>query len=254
MTQLVDQRRFRELARAGDAAGVGVEAPARVLRAGDEDSRTVRFVLSDGSVDRMNDVINATGWELADYKRNPIVLWAHLSSEPPIGKMTNIFVSGDRLIGDVRFADAQTYGFADQIFRLVKKGFITAGSVGFVPLDYNFSDDRHGGIDFHRQELLEFSVVPVPANSNALVVQAVKSLAMRGAALAERYEAPLSTMSFSGTAAQRAAQFLEATRAERHQRAARLRDLELAGVTSDTAEGRAWIVRAHRRYIERTAR
>jgi HK97 family phage prohead protease len=83
-------------------------------------------------------------------------------------------VSGDRLIGDVKFADAGTYEFADQIFRLIKKGFITAGSVGFIPLDFTFSDDRRGGIDFHEQELLEFSIVPIPANANALVQAAAK--------------------------------------------------------------------------------
>jgi hypothetical protein len=102
MSQFVDQHRFRELAAVGDTAGVGVERPARVLRTSDEGSRTVRFVLSDSSVDRMGDVIDAAGWRLGPYKQNPVVLWAHDSGSPPIGKMVNIFVSGDRLIGDVK--------------------------------------------------------------------------------------------------------------------------------------------------------
>jgi hypothetical protein len=54
---------------------------------------------------------------------------------------------------------------------LVVDGFIAAGSVGFIPIEFNFSSnpDRPMGIDFKRQELLEFSVVPVPANANALI-------------------------------------------------------------------------------------
>jgi HK97 family phage prohead protease len=248
--KFVDQRRFRELAAAGDTAGVGVELPARAIRASEE-NRTVRFVLSDESIDRMGDTLAVDGWELSAFRRNPVVLWAHLSSEPPIGKMVNIFTSGDRLLGDVKFAEPDVYEFSDQIFRLIKSGYIRAGSVGFAPLDWTFSDDRPYGIDFHRQELLEFSIVPVPANANALVVQAVKSLAMRRPALAER-SASLSTLSFAGTAESRLRQFLEATRAERHDRACQLRDLELSGVSSSTPEGRAWIIRAHRRYIERT--
>jgi hypothetical protein len=43
----------------------------------------------------------------------------------------------------------------------------------------------------------------VPANQHALVQAAVKSLAVRGAALAERSEPVPSVMSFSGTARDR---------------------------------------------------
>jgi HK97 family phage prohead protease len=203
--KFVDQRQFRELAAAGDTAGVGIERPARVLRTGDEESRTVRFCLSDSSVDRMGDTIRAAGWRLGPYKANPVVLWSHMSSAPPIGRMVNVWVSGDRLLGDVRFPDAATYEFGDQVFRLIKAGYINAGSVGFWPLKFSFSDDedRQFGIDFHEQKLLEFSVTPVPANANALVQAAVKSLAVRGAALAERPTPVLSTHSFAGTARDR---------------------------------------------------
>jgi HK97 family phage prohead protease len=117
----------------------------------------------------MGDSISAAGWELDSYRRNPVVLWAHDSNSPPIGKMTSVFISGDRLIGDVRFAPLEVYEFADQIYRLITAGYIKSGSVGFIPIDYKFSDSRSGGIDFKRQELLEFSIVPVPANANALI-------------------------------------------------------------------------------------
>jgi phage head maturation protease len=55
---------------------------------------------------------------------------------------------------------------------MVRAGFISAVSVGFMPLDYSFAGDdeaRPWGIDFERQALLEISVVPVPANANALI-------------------------------------------------------------------------------------
>jgi HK97 family phage prohead protease len=200
--KFVDQRQFRELAAAGDTVGVGVEHPARVLRAGDAGGRTVRFVLSDSSVDRVGDTISAAGWRLGPYKQNPVVLWAHDSSSPPIGKMVNVFVSGDRLVGDVRFAEPEVYEFSDQVFRLIKAGYIKAGSVGFSPLKFSFAEDsnRPFGIDFQEQELLEFSVVPVPANQNALVQAAVKSLAARGVALAERPTPAPSVMSYAGDA------------------------------------------------------
>jgi HK97 family phage prohead protease len=167
--KFVNTNKFRELAERGDAGGTGVSRLARVIRAADDGTRTVRFTLSDGSVDRMGDCISASGWELDAYRRNPVVLWAHDSSQPPIGKMTSVFISGDRLIGDVRFASPEVYEFADQIYRLITAGYIKSGSVGFIPLEFKFSDSRHGGIDFRRQELLEFSICPVPANANALI-------------------------------------------------------------------------------------
>jgi hypothetical protein len=85
--------------------------------------------------------------------------------------MTHIFTSGDKLVGDVKFAAADTYEFADTVYRLIQDGFINAGSVGFRALEWKFSTDpgRPMGIDFKRVELLEFSICPIPANANALV-------------------------------------------------------------------------------------
>jgi hypothetical protein len=160
MPQFVDQRRFRELAAAGDTAGAGVEHLGSVARATDDGSRTVRFVLSDGSIDRMGDSIDPYGWELTAFRTNPVVLFAHLSSEPPVGRMVRTFVANGRLMGDVQFASADVYPFADQIYKLVVNGFIRACSVGFLPIEWEFSDDgdRQFGIDFKRQELLELSI------------------------------------------------------------------------------------------------
>jgi HK97 family phage prohead protease len=181
MRKFVDQRRFRELAERGDAAGVGVQLPSRLLRAGGGDpsgDSVVQFVLSDGSVDRMGDRIDPAGWTLTAYRKNPVVLWAHDALAPPIGRMHNIFSDGARLIGDVEFATAEVYPFAATICRMVKAGYINAGSVGFAPLEYSLANDpeRPFGIDFHRQELLEFSIVPLPANQNALAQACAKGV------------------------------------------------------------------------------
>ena len=83
---------------------------------------------------------------------------------------SGLFFTGDRGFESVvEFASPEVYEFADQIYRLITAGYIKAGSVGFVPLEFKFSDRRQGGIDFKRQELLEFSICPVPANANALI-------------------------------------------------------------------------------------
>jgi HK97 family phage prohead protease len=204
MNKYVSQTDFHTLARLSDAANVGVEHLGSVAAA-NSDSRIVTFCFSDGSVDRMNDRIDPYGWDLTSFRSNPVALWAHDSSSPPIGRVRRTYVASGRLMGDIEFASAEIYPFADQVYKLVTNRFINSVSVGFRPITWQFSDDadRGFGIDFHEQELLEISVVPVPANANALVQAAVKSLAVRGAALAERPTPALSTLSFAGTARQR---------------------------------------------------
>jgi HK97 family phage prohead protease len=119
----------------------------------------------------MNDTIAAAGWDLTDFSANPVALWAHDSSAPPIGGARNVGVEGDRLLGDIEFAPPETYAFADTIYRLVLGKFLRAVSVGFMPTRYAFVEndpERGFGIDFLEQSLLEISVCPVPANPNAL--------------------------------------------------------------------------------------
>ena len=133
-------------------------------------SRAVNYVLSTAQVARDNHTINQAGWVLDNYRSNPVLLWCHDSSEPPIGRMSTVAVSSGALRGTVEYADAQTYPFADTIYRLVKGGFIHAVSVSWNPVKFSYSTDRSrpGGIDFLEQELLEVSQVPVPCDTNAI--------------------------------------------------------------------------------------
>jgi HK97 family phage prohead protease len=172
---------FRAAARrgerpAGTVQRLAVAEPIQI----DEASRKVSLCFSDSSVDRMGDVIDAEGWQLDNYRKNNVVLWAHDALAPPIGRASNVRVQGNRLLGDIEFASAEIYPFADQIYRLVRTRFLGACSVGFRPIEFAFSRDpaRRGGIDFLRVELLEVSVVPIPANPNALIEgRAMKSAA-----------------------------------------------------------------------------
>jgi HK97 family phage prohead protease len=172
MTALMSADQFRGELRAnrkpvGGVFRISVAPP--LLVAGAE--RTLRFCFSDDTVDRMGDTIAAAGWDLADFLANPVALWAHDSSAPPIGGARNVGVEANRLLGDIEFASPETYAFADTIYRLVLGKFLRAVSVGFMPTRYSFVEndpDRGCGIDFLEQSLLEISVCPVPANPNAL--------------------------------------------------------------------------------------
>jgi HK97 family phage prohead protease len=127
--------------------------------------RTVRFVISTQAVDRDNDTINPKGWDLSAYQKNPVVLWAHDYTTLPVGRSTTVEMRDGKLVSECEFADHE---FADTVYRLVKGGFLKATSVGFQPKAFTFNEKR-GGFDFSEQELMEYSIVPVPSNPEALI-------------------------------------------------------------------------------------
>lgn len=135
-----------------------------------DNDRTVRYVLSDSSVARDRHSIDQNGWDLSNYLRNPVFLWAHDDGAPPVGTMRDIGLVGGRLMGSVDYVERDVYPFADMIFQMVKRRILNAVSTGWLPLEWRYSTDpaRQGGIDFKRQELLEVSQVPVPALASAL--------------------------------------------------------------------------------------
>jgi HK97 family phage prohead protease len=207
--KFVSAARFHELAKHGDAVGVGLLAGSMLDVDASGKSRIRRFRFSDGSIDLMDDQLDPLGWELENFRRNPIVSWSHDTSIPPIGRVVYIYKNSVELGGDIEFARPEVSEFADEIFRLVDAGFVNACSVGFLPLEWEWADDpdRPFGINFKRQRLLEVSIVPVPALPSALIdgrsalefVQ--KRAALRaGGASGERPEPVPSTMRFAGDA------------------------------------------------------
>lgn len=162
---------FRSSAKPGsDPEGMVVRFAVADPQAVAEESRKLRFVFSDGTIDRAGDSIDPAGWDIDSFLDNPVALWAHDSSAPPIGRASNVGPIGGKLMGDIEFMPADISPFADSVYRMVKAGFVKAVSVGFVPLEWAFAQDkdRPYGINFSKQELLEISVCPVPCNPNAL--------------------------------------------------------------------------------------
>lgn len=141
------------------------------VKVASESDRTIDFVISTDTVDLAGDTIAVAGWKLDNYKKNPVVLFAHDASSMPVGKATNVRVEDGKLKATVEFMTREISGFADAVFRALKAGFLSAVSVGFYPVKYAFVDDpeRRFGVDFLEQILLEFSVVPVPCNPEALI-------------------------------------------------------------------------------------
>lgn len=149
-----------------------------IKQVGPEEDRTLRFVGSDESVDRDNDVIEVVGWRLDDYLKNPVFLWAHQYDQPPVGKAVSVTIDAvsKKLMFDIKFPTAEEYPFADTIYKLYRGGYLSATSVGFRGIKYKTRDDDdvlelpewRRGKRYIEQSLLELSSVPVPSNPNAL--------------------------------------------------------------------------------------
>jgi HK97 family phage prohead protease len=112
---------------------------------------------------------------MSHFRKNPVVLWAHDYNQLPVAKATNLSITEQGLAADIQFPPRGVYPFADTVHDMLKAGFLSATSVGFKPSEHEENADRskngRSGFDFKKQELLEFSIVPVPSNPEALVTQ-----------------------------------------------------------------------------------
>jgi HK97 family phage prohead protease len=166
----VDKQTLKD---ADDTSGLALRKQfSGVRKAIDMERRAVDFVVSTGAVDRDGDTIDPRGFQLEAYRQNPVVLFAHDISQPPVARAESIESDGQALRSQAVFASRETYPFADTIFRLLADGFLNAASVGFIPRQFSFSDDDERGLlamDITQADLMEFSVVPVPSNPEALV-------------------------------------------------------------------------------------
>ena len=135
------------------------------------DGGSLEFVLSDATVDRYGDIVEARGWDLRNFKRNPIALFGH-SASFPIGTWSNVRVEGGKLLARLNLAARGTSQRLDELIGLVEQGILRAVSVGFRPVEWEpiDKDKPYGGQRYTKQELLETSLVSVPANPAAIAL------------------------------------------------------------------------------------
>lgn len=143
---------------------------------------SIDFVLSTATPDRSNDVVSQDGWRLDNYRKNPVMLFGHDYSQLPVGRADLVGVEAGQLVArGVKFPERDAYEFGWTVGEMYRKGFLHAVSVGFAPIKYAWNEERGGmAMDFHEQELLEFSAVPVPANPEALVAAKSAGLPVKG--------------------------------------------------------------------------
>lgn len=133
-------------------------------------------IASEEVEDREGEVLSIDGWDLKNFKKNPVLLWLHgLTHERslPIGKASKIGIK--EIDGKKKLAFEPIFEEITEFGRTIKKFFeenwLNTWSVGFIPLE------REGN-KFLKQELLEISAVPVPALASAEVISRAKTIGL----------------------------------------------------------------------------
>ena len=92
-----------------------------------KETRTVEFVISNATKDRHGTVLNPKKWDLKNYRKNPVVAYAHniyggLFAEPNPDMLlgsSKVTIEGDELIGAVTFETEDVNPLAEKIFKKI---------------------------------------------------------------------------------------------------------------------------------------
>lgn len=135
----------------------------------DEKSRTLQFTITAENEDRDGEVVKASGGQFENYNKNPVVLWAHDYKSLPVGKTVSLKRQDKSIISTVQFPTKEEYEYADTVYKLCKGGYLNAVSIGFIPIDIvPGKNEKEPSRTFTKWEMLEYSIVPVPSNPEAL--------------------------------------------------------------------------------------
>lgn len=130
------------------------------------DQKRSIFKVTTSAKDRHGTVIVPAGVDIESFKTNPVVLHNH-NHDRVVGRAVNVQKRGIDIIAEVEFDEEDD--FAANIARQVRGGFLNAASMGFI-VD-QFEVDEDGNSTATESEMVEFSIVAVPSNSEALVMQ-----------------------------------------------------------------------------------
>ncbi len=170
------------------------------LRSVNKAHRSAEFIASTDAIDSWDEIVEQD-WDLKRFLANPVILFAHNSWQLPIGKATRCEVVNAtgraQLECTVEFLSEKANPLAEQVWNSVQEGGLRAVSVGFRPGDARL--EKRNGREvwvLSQNELMEISVVPIPANPEAVAKMKAKALGER---IADKIVNPKADASASAT-------------------------------------------------------
>jgi HK97 family phage major capsid protein/HK97 family phage prohead protease len=135
----------------------------------------IRGIATTPSPDRVGDIVEPKGVQF----KNPMPLLHQHNHRAPVGTVKFDKPTDDGITFEARLPiivgddTGELKSRVDTAWAEVKLGLVRGVSIGFRAKEYSFMDD--GGIRFTESEVLELSLVTVPANADA-VIQTIKSI------------------------------------------------------------------------------
>lgn len=133
------------------------------------DKIIITWFASTPEIDRYNDIVRpeAFGKAMAEYMKNPVVLWQHYS-ERVLGMVTEYSITANGLR-----VKAELTNDIENTFQLIRDGALKGFSIGFIAKKWMFNVEENGGMEKEIREitdldLVEISVVSTPANKSSL--------------------------------------------------------------------------------------
>lgn len=141
-----------------------------MIKSINDDLREIKGVASTPNIDREGDIVEPLGAEFAE--EIPLLL-GHNHNQP-IGKARLGAPTKNGIPFTAKIASIKERGALQdeltKVWQQIKYGLLNSVSIGFKPTEYSFLDG--GGIKWLKYEIYELSVVAVPANADATILEA----------------------------------------------------------------------------------
>jgi HK97 family phage prohead protease len=135
----------------------------------DDEQRIIRGTATTPEPDRVGDIVEPLGVKF----KNPMpLLWQH-RSDAPVGTVKFDKPTKDGITFEARLPKIDEPGNlkdrVDEAWQSVKAQLVRAVSIGFRALEYTRLEG--GGLRFVESEVMELSLVTIPANAQATITQ-----------------------------------------------------------------------------------
>lgn len=130
-------------------------------------------IVSTPEIDRYGTIIVPAGIDYSAYMNNPIVLAQHASDKWPVGRCLGFYLNGENLEATMQIECITENG--KDLNSLINAGYVKAVSVGIIPIEKEEQTINGQTVTVYtKSELVEFSIVSVPANRGALIKRSMK--------------------------------------------------------------------------------
>jgi HK97 family phage prohead protease len=151
----------------GERVEIACHFEPGTVKAVDEEDGIFEGIVTTSEVDRHMESIATEGIDTDNWlNKSPTVLYGHdYFDRLPVGKGLSLKRTKNKMTSKFQMC-VKEYPFAKTVADLVKGGYLTALSIGGIVREW--SEDYKTIL---RMEMIEFSIVPIPANASAVITR-----------------------------------------------------------------------------------